>query len=349
MHTADFRDAYDPARLRQYDPERRPSDAAILNSPIWYALRKAATFEPYMVVFPEGGLPLGKRSSYEGRFYVPHGSYLVGASTYSTEPEGFSWNLLDNSAGYNIFPQPVPSTLTGGGTAEDVHSRVFLFERPRPILEPGLLSAQIVNRSGNDNEIELVLWFHAPEQSVDLAPEPNDYDRRLQTDTEHYAFIQRTGGAGAAGINAGSYAPAGTWPGGAGSIPPWVEMPPGGRPFRYDAVIQTPAAGTQDFALIAFRVPNGYIAAIKRHAHTYLGPGFSEGSGDLVWKMSIDGAHSPGYDYMTTTITPEQGGVEGAILAQAGQVVQYTISVAPGAVAGEKSLALLQGYFYPAA
>lgn len=335
----DWTDSINPLLLNQYDEERRPSDYQMLQGPLWVALRKSATYEPYIQIAPEErNQQLAARGTFEGRFTVPHGSYLIGFSTSSQQPEGFVFNIADIGNGGAVFSKTIQSRLATAGTTQGVSNLFIPLQQPRPILSPGLLSANLTNRSGSANTVQLAVWFIVPEQSQDWTPAPNSYDDYLQRHTEQQRSITRAawvmGSSGQlvpqADANAG--------------IPPWEIMPANGRPMRFETIVPAPVMGTMDYPVVSFSVPAGYTAAIKRHRHAYIGAGFNEGSGELIWRISVDGINAPGYDNMTTTAQDEE--IMGAILAQSGQLVEYTISVF-GAALPDDILCGLRGFFYP--
>lgn len=139
------------------------------------------------------------------------------------------------------------------------------------------------------------------------------------------------------------------------AAPPWEVMPPNGRPFTYQQSVACPALGTNDFAVIRFVVPTGWKAAIRSIANVYAAAGFVEGSGDLIWRIDVDGVYLPGFDNITTTrgTVAQPRRLEGAILASSNEQVTYSVSVSATASvpvgAGNNIVCAIEGWFYPEA
>lgn len=130
-------------------------------------------------------------------------------------------------------------------------------------------------------------------------------------------------------------------------------MPDNGLPLHFAAAIDTPAPGTSDTQVIAFVVPDGWIAVIKATFNSYQNNAFQEGSGDLIWRIDIDGTYAPGFDAITTTLGSVQypRPIIGAMIATSGQTVRYTVSVDAGTGiptgSSVKVICGFDGYFVP--
>ena len=337
----DYKDGLNPFLLNQFDPERRPSDFATLQTDLYVALRLATGYELRLEVVPDGqNLTLAARGSYESRFFIPHGSFLYAITAASPAAAGFSFQVSDLGRGGTLFATPLKHDVASGGTGnvDGVENMLFLLQKPRAVLSPGLMAVRVTNRAATTNALQLVLWFMQPSQDPGPRPAPNRFDQYLQEEIARQGQIRRWNYTGPEGTGASigiEYN---------GQPYPWEQMPPGGTPLLYERVITVPAAATADAPVIEFVVPPGFTCALKRHSHRYLGPGFVEGSGDLIWRIEVDGAHAPGYDDMRTTADRE---IHGAILAEQNQTVRYTVSVDAAAILGDELLCGLQGYFYP--
>ncbi|MBK8200668.1 MAG: hypothetical protein IPK75_20215 [Acidobacteria bacterium] len=95
---------------------------------------------------------------------------------------------------------------------------------------------------------------------------------------------------------------------GQAAYPPWEVAPPGSQPFDYVGVISTPAAGSTDQLVLSFQVPFGWDGTIKKITNVYTGPGFFEGSGDLIWRIRRDGQFVKNYDSILVTFGDVQNG-----------------------------------------
>lgn len=168
--------------------------------------------------------------------------------------------------------------------------------------------------------------------------------------------IEGSGGAGSTG-STGSNSGSGGF--GASLFGAYVNnpidtMPDNGQPFHYLRAVDMPIPGTDDFEVVSFFVPDGWIAVIKAVANMYTNNAFQEGSGDITWRIDVDGTYSPGFDQLETTLGSVQNPrhISGAIIATSGQKVRYTIShaAASGLPSGAsvKTICSFDGYFVPA-
>src|SRR6476660_6203284 len=79
------------------------------------------------------------------------------------------------------------------------------------------------------------------------------------------------------------------------AFPAHLFMPPDGFPFDYTAYIATPAVGVIS-PVISFTVPEGHYGVIKKIGNVYVGAGFVEGSGSLVWQILQNAGVVRNYD-----------------------------------------------------
>lgn len=196
----------------------------------------------------------------------------------------------------------------------------------------------------------------ASSQPADLTKElaPNAYNAEILRQMELMRTINRSRNGewknGAPGSTRYDITGANTK--GSGSEP-WLFMPSNGRPFHFQQAANCPAPGTSDFAVVSFVVPNGWNAALWGIANVYTAAGFDEGSGDLIWRISVDGAYAPGFDAITTTLgnTSDSRKLQGPIIAKGNQLVVYTVSVSatapfPTGLAA-KIICTFDGWIYP--
>lgn len=137
------------------------------------------------------------------------------------------------------------------------------------------------------------------------------------------------------------------------AVSPLVEMPATGRPLHYTASLATPAPGSNDTEILSFIAPAGYIAIVKRIAQRYMPAGWVQGSTDLIFRVSVDGAFAPGFDNMTTQLGSESDPyhISGAIIVKANQTYKHTISVDAGFAgptgAGNNVIVVADGWLVP--
>lgn len=110
-------------------------------------------------------------------------------------------------------------------------------------------------------------------------------------------------------------------------------MPDTGQPLHIADGIPTPAPGATDVEVVSFIVPDNWFAIVKAVSNQYLNNSFQEGSGDLIWRVDVDGVYPPGFNNVRTSLGSVQHprSLQGALIARGGQKVRYTVSVDAGA------------------
>lgn len=136
---------------------------------------------------------------------------------------------------------------------------------------------------------------------------------------------------------------------------PWVEPPPGAVTFNPDKAIPLPAPAVVNAVILSFRVPIAYDGIILAQYHAYRGAGaFVEASGDLVWRVRVDGRYLRDMGDMEVSIGSPQtlSPCPGGLWIQSGNLVEYVVSAPNGSgslpLPGQGNiLAGLQGWFWP--
>lgn len=140
-----------------------------------------------------------------------------------------------------------------------------------------------------------------------------------------------------------------------GENPPWIVMPPMGQRFSFFNSIVLPAASVETDVTV-FDCPQGYDGVITQHFHLFIpdaGGSFTEGSGQLTWRIRQNSRPVRGYNSMLTT----QGGLQsplvmdsGGLRVQSSQLLRYTVTLGAGSLAslqdGRIHCAFI-GWFYP--
>jgi hypothetical protein len=326
----DYQDALNPLVLNQWQDGRAQANYEALQSPIAAALRNAAGYQLRLQAIPNGATTsIAARANFEDQFRVNPGSYIYAITATSAQSEGFQLQIRDIGTGGKFFNQPISSASIIGGTLSGVTSKQFLLPRPRCVAS-GFLAAQITNLSANANLIQVVLWIAQRRPDYTLF-EPTAWNTILDED------IARV-------LNAIRYTPEGA------QLPPGPPVAPvrPSEPFFYTATVATPAAGTVDSPVVSFRVPAGYEAFINSIQNKYTGPGFTDGSNDLIWRIAVDGNYAPGFDNLNVTVgVGDLQKLSAPIIAQPHQLVEYRISVAATAALGQNTTCTLEGYFKP--
>lgn len=310
--------------------------------PTWEAVRLAAGYEPHLLIIPNGANYLvGAGLTYEARAYAPPGSFLVAISASSSNAAGFRLQFTDLGTGGQLSNQPTKHKNLTGGSAGIVQPLWFP-DKPRPIPAPGLISVQVSNMATAPAEIQVVLWLIAP---ADGQHTPNEYNAVLQSELAWANRAIRSG----SGFNAGAGSGSGPAPSPAKDAMPHLFMPANAQPLFYQQAVDVPVPGTSKYRVLSFRVPPGFKASVQRIRNIYTGPGFTEGSGKLLWHISVDGVFAPGFDSIITTLGDGQfQDLPAPLTAGPGQLVEYLVSVDAGAAGlGEKTICGFQGYLYP--
>lgn len=69
---------------------------------------------------------------------------------------------------------------------------------------------------------------------------------------------------------------------------PWEQMPPDGRPVNIHGAVQPAAAYGDETQILQFEIPFGSCLVLRHLMHTYIGTGWTEGTGDVVFTIDVD-------------------------------------------------------------
>jgi hypothetical protein len=129
---------------------------------------------------------------------------------------------------------------------------------------------------------------------------------------------------------------------------PWVTPPPGYQAFDTPGSIPLPVIGSGDSAVVQFTVPRGWDGVIKRLSANQTAPGFIQGSGQLIWRVTRNGQAIRGYDNITTELgsvaTPRESD---GILIYENDLVQLVVNNASLGGGSAFVTGSLAGYFWP--
>jgi len=133
-------------------------------------------------------------------------------------------------------------------------------------------------------------------------------------------------------------------------LPIWLYPPVNWENVDTLAYAALPAVGNT-VTILTITVPIGRNGIINKVACNYVGGGWVEGSGDVVWRILVDAAPPPGatsYDAILGSLgSPAQPtGIAGFRIFenQVLQLVAFNNAVVP---AGQRVGGRLMGYFYP--
>jgi hypothetical protein len=125
-------------------------------------------------------------------------------------------------------------------------------------------------------------------------------------------------------------------------------MPPDGFPFNEVNYVAIPAVGVTA-AIITFKVPGGMNGVIRRMGNNFIGAGFQDGSGNLVWQILADGQPIRNHQNILGSLgNPANPAETDPIRVYEGQTISLVVTnVAVAPVAGQLSGGRLSGYYYP--
>jgi len=117
--------------------------------------------------------------------------------------------------------------------------------------------------------------------------------------------------------------------------------------FDFNAYVNLPAiAASAD--IIVFTVPAGFHGIIKRLGNNFVGGGFQEGAGGVVWQILADGVAIPNYDKILASLGTIYAPTEvSSIRVREGQKIELLVNNINIAVAGQLCGGRLGGWFYP--
>lgn len=127
-------------------------------------------------------------------------------------------------------------------------------------------------------------------------------------------------------------------------------MPPEGQEFRRAAYVPIPAVGAQ--AVVAqLTVPDGYNGMINALANVFVGGGFTEGQGGIVWQLFQDfnpGVIAPDFDNIVASLGAVSNPAKlNGIRIKERQLVTLLVKNVSVVVAGQFIGGLIGGYYYP--
>ena len=132
--------------------------------------------------------------------------------------------------------------------------------------------------------------------------------------------------------------------------PTWIDPPEGWENLDLLNYVNLPAIAG-DAVIVSFQVPPGRNGVIKKVACNFVGGGWVEGSGAVVWRILVDGAPPPGstnYDTILGSLGSPANPVEIAgFRIFENQILSVHIANVSIVVAGQLAGARLIGYLYP--
>ncbi len=112
-----------------------------------------------------------------------------------------------------------------------------------------------------------------------------------------------------------------------------------------------PAPGANPVTILSYTVPQGLVAFIAWMAIVAIGGGFVDGTGNVVWRVWVNGQPQDGFDTLTAQVGSFVYPNPVQFALNEGDTFSITVEVPAGQPAmppGANTGALVQGWTYPA-
>lgn len=306
-------------------------------------LRQAEGYKPRFACVPdESNISVPARKQFEGQLWIQPGSIIHSIACTSQQADGFRLQILDAATGERFFATPQRFDPLASDTFRNQRA---ILAQPRLVLEPGLFNVTVTNLSSSDNQIQVTIFYAIPPAApldaagVQLAASLN----QLRNAKNRGVFSGSGSSISSSATSVGGNSSSG--------IPAWQAMPAMGQPYREAGAITTPEPGNEA-VIHSFSVPTGWDGCIRALSNQYNGPGFEQGSGDLVWRLRVNGSYIKGYDNITTSLGDSSAPYElqGAIRIFSGQLVEYVVAHDADsdlATTGTQIIVTAAGWFWP--
>jgi hypothetical protein len=128
--------------------------------------------------------------------------------------------------------------------------------------------------------------------------------------------------------------------------PAFLEMPADGVPFNEVDYVLLPAIGATA-VVISFRVPPGLNGSIKWLGNNFVGAGFTDGSGSIIWQITADGEPVRNHQHIIGSLgSPASPSETAPIRVYETQTVELTVNNVSIPVAGQLCGGRLSGWYY---
>lgn len=129
--------------------------------------------------------------------------------------------------------------------------------------------------------------------------------------------------------------------------PAFLEMPADGIPFNEVDYVALPAIGATAVVL-SFLVSPGLNGSIKWIGNNFVGAGFTDGSGDIIWQILHDGEPFRNHQNIIGSLgSPASPSETAPLRLFENQLIQMTVTNVSIAVAGQLVGGRLSGWYYP--
>lgn len=128
-------------------------------------------------------------------------------------------------------------------------------------------------------------------------------------------------------------------------LPPWEVMPSDGEPIDPADVVALGAVATP-VVVLSFRVPTGRDGVIYSFGNQDFGAGWTQGTGDLIWRILRDGFPVRNYENIRVSLGNIANPVKIGIRIYEGESIEVTAENT--AIPGNPNVgARIHGWFYP--
>ena len=131
-------------------------------------------------------------------------------------------------------------------------------------------------------------------------------------------------------------------------LPPWIYPPAEFWPIDQSLYVPLPAIGANS-TVVTFQVPPGQNGIVLLYGNNFVGGGFQEGTGSVVWQITRDNAAIDGYDNILDSL----GSVASPTRHPSGfrifenQVISLVVFNVSVVVSGQVIGGRLAGWYYP--
>lgn len=134
------------------------------------------------------------------------------------------------------------------------------------------------------------------------------------------------------------------------TLPAWIFPPVNSIAFDNTGDITIPAVGVES-PVVTFTVPRGQNGVIKEIANVFIGGGFTDGSGAIVWRILQNNQAVRGKENIVASLgsvaQPSRVGGGGFIRILENDIIALTVLNTSIVVAGQIIGGRLSGWFYP--
>lgn len=132
------------------------------------------------------------------------------------------------------------------------------------------------------------------------------------------------------------------------TLDPTIWPPAEREPIDLINYVSLPAIGATA-VIVQQQIEPGYNSIIRAYGNNFVGGGWTEGSGQVLWQIAIDNAPVPGYDAILASLGSPANPVvhPSGIRVAENQTITLSVTNVSVVLAGQLSGGRLMGYYYP--